>query len=124
MAKTMKSAAYSFNADIKPDNIQHTLPDGEEHILESLINAERQDPGRRKILDEELTVYTSRNPQYGDVLTFPILCDLGMGVFGKPVYDGVIQPIPYRAPEIILRTNWNESVDIWNLGVLVGTLPP
>ena len=52
-------------------------------------------------------------------MTFPILSDLGMCVFGQGEYKGVIQPVPYRAPEVILRMKWNRSIDIWNLGVLV-----
>lgn len=50
-------------------------------------------------------------------MTFPILSDLGMCVFGQEEYEGIIQAVPYRAPEVILRTKWNCSVDIWNLGV-------
>ena len=44
-------------------------------------------------------------------------------------YGGVypIQPVPYRAPEILLGCGWRMSADIWNLGVLVrfyaSTLP-
>ena len=52
-------------------------------------------------------------------MTFPILSDLGMCVFGQEEYEGVIQPVPYRAPEVILHMRWNRSVDIWNLGILV-----
>ena len=52
-------------------------------------------------------------------MTFPILSDLGMSVFGQEEYEGVIQAVPYRAPEVILRMKWNRNIDIWNLGVLV-----
>ena len=106
--------------DIKLDNIQNTLPDEETAILTRFVNAEREEPGPRKILDEARTIYTSRPLEYGDIITFPILSDLGMCVFGQEKYEGIIQPVPYRAPEIILRMKWNCSVDIWNLGVLVG----
>lgn len=36
-------------------------------------------------------------------MTFPILCDLGTCMFGQEEYEQVIQAIPYRAPEVILR---------------------
>ena len=108
-----------LNPDIKLDNIQQALPDDDTDILTRLVDAERKEPGLRKIVDERLTIYTSRNPDYKEDLPYPILGDLGMGVFGQTEFSGVIQPIPYRAPEVILRMKWNQSVDIWNLGVLV-----
>lgn len=33
-----------------------------------------------------------------------------------------IQPNHYRAPEVILGCGWTFSADIWNLGVLVGSI--
>ena len=106
-------------SDIKLDNIQKTLPDEETAILESFVNAERTEPSPRKFVDESRTIYTSRPLEYGDVMTFPILSDLGTCMFGQEKYEQVIQAVPYRSPEVILRMTWNCSVDIWNLGVLV-----
>jgi serine/threonine-protein kinase SRPK3 len=104
--------------DIKLDNILTTLPDDEEAILTSLVNAEREDPSPRKIVDDNRAIYKSRAPKYPN-LTYPIICDLGMGRFDQDEYEGLIQPLPYRAPEVILQMKWNSSVDIWNMGVLV-----
>ena len=53
------------------------------------------------------------------MMTFPILSDLGICVFGQQEYEQLIQAIPYRSPEVIMRMKWNSSVDIWNLGILV-----
>ena len=106
-------------SDIKLNNIQCTLPDDGDVILRNLIEAEHQHPTPRKIVNDGLTIYASRALAYGNVLGYPILCDLGMSVFGQEQYSDVIQPIPYRAPEVILRMKWKASVDIWNLGVLV-----
>ncbi len=106
-------------SDVKLNNIQSTLPNEGEAILGRLVDAEQQNPSPRKIVHDKLTIHTSRAPEYGDILGYPILCDLGMSVFGQEEYDGVIQPIPYRAPEVVLRMKWKASVDIWNLGVLV-----
>jgi serine/threonine-protein kinase SRPK3 len=105
--------------DIKLDNIQNTLPDEETAILKSFVTAERTEPSPRKFIDEARTIYTSRPLEYGNIMTFPILSDLGMCMFGQEEYKDIIQAVPYRAPEVILRTKWNCSVDIWNLGVLV-----
>lgn len=32
-----------------------------------------------------------------------------------------IQPEKLRAPEVILGAQWDYKVDIWNLGLIVGT---
>ncbi|KAL9606985.1 MAG: hypothetical protein Q9167_008058 [Letrouitia subvulpina] len=110
------------HTDIKLDNIQNTLPDEETAVLTSFVNAERTQPSPWKFIDEARTIYTSRRLEYGGVMTFPILSDLGACMFGKDEYEQVIQAVPYRAPEVILRMKWNCSVDIWNLGVLVWEL--
>ncbi|RFU31200.1 Acting on ester bonds/RNA-directed DNA polymerase/Ribonuclease H, partial [Scytalidium lignicola] len=54
-----------------------------------------------------------------EMQTSRIICDLGMARFNQEEYEGLIQPIPYRAPEVILSMKWTYSVDIWNVGVLV-----
>ncbi|KAH6706597.1 kinase-like domain-containing protein [Leptodontidium sp. MPI-SDFR-AT-0119] len=108
------------HTDIKLDNILTTLPDDEEAILTKLINTAHEDPV--KVIDDSRSIYTSRTPEYGNHLTYPIICDFGMAVFGQDEYDGLIQPIPYRAPEVILGMKWKSSADIWNLGVIIWEL--
>lgn len=112
------SAFTEDPSDIKLDNIQNLLPD-ETSILKSFVTAERTEPSPRKLIDKGRTIYTSRPLDYGNTMTVPILSDLGMCMFGQEEYEEIIQPVPYRAPEVILRAKWNQSVDIWNLGVLV-----
>lgn len=94
-----------------------TLPDDEEAILTKYINTTYEDPV--KVIDDKRSIYMSRTPEYGNDLTYPIICDLGMAVFDQDEYEGLIQPIPYRAPEVILGMKWKPSVDIWNLGIIV-----
>lgn len=91
-------------ADIKLDNILTTLPDDEDAILTRHINVAREDPV--KVIDDSRSIYTSRTPEYGNDLTYPIICDLGMAVFDQDEYEGLIQPVPYRAPEVILGMKW------------------
>lgn len=52
----------------------------------------------------------------------PILCDFGEARFGKSTYTDLIQPLQYRAPEVLLRIPWDQKADIWNLGHLVRLL--
>lgn len=108
--------------DIKLDNIQHTLPDNEHEILGRLVEDERKQPSPVKKTNTGRFIYASRPIEYGNVMTYPILSDLGMCRLGQERYQGIIQAPPYRAPEVILRGDWDSGVDIWNLGVLVSHL--
>jgi hypothetical protein len=48
------------------------------------------------------------------------LCDFGSAVSGGVEHVEDIQPNIYRAPEVILQVPWTYSVDIWNVGCMVG----
>ncbi|CDO76862.1 hypothetical protein BN946_scf184402.g3 [Trametes cinnabarina] len=48
-----------------------------------------------------------------------MLSDFGEARFGQKSYTGVIQPVPYRAPEVIFGMPWDEKVDIWSVGVMM-----
>jgi serine/threonine protein kinase len=106
-----------LNTDIKLDNIQMTLPDPEDETLQSFVRAEKEQPSfvSRK---EGSLIYSSREMQQ-DELGYPILCDLGSAVIASSPSRGLIQALPYRAPEVILGANWDAKVDVWNVGVLV-----
>lgn len=52
----------------------------------------------------------------------PTLTDFGLAVHDAHApHAGLIQPLLFRAPEVILKMPWDEKADIWNLGVLVST---
>ncbi|CDM29616.1 Protein kinase-like domain [Penicillium roqueforti FM164] len=57
------------------------------------------------------------------LLTCGLYC-FGQARFGSARYCGDIQPYIYRAPEVLLRTTWDEKVDIWNLAVLIKFFDP
>ena len=57
-----------------------------------------------------------------DGFGYPVLCDLGSAFPDDQTYDGKVQALPYRAPEIILGAEWDHKIDIWNFGVLVSSL--
>lgn len=45
----------------------------------------------------------------------PVLCDFGEARIGEGDHN-LIQPYPYRAPEVILEMSWDNKVDIWMVG--------
>lgn len=84
-------------------------------------NNELQNPCPRKEL-EGRKIYTSRQLRMPKNLGAPILCDFGSAVMGNEEHSEDIQSDIYRAPEVILQAPWSYSVDIWNVGCVVGKL--
>ena len=105
-------------ADIQVNNILLGIDDSD-GSFEEYVNKEHSDPSPHKVLNEEHVVYISRNlhpNSYGR----PVLCDFGEARFIlEEGYSEDIQPVQYRAPEVILGIPWNEKVDIWSVGVMV-----
>lgn len=113
----LNSIKYSSQkiTDIQENNILLNLKD--ESVLRRVEEQEMTNPVPRKVLEDRV-IYASvviKPKKWGE----PILCDFGEARTGKAKYTGDLQPIPYRAPEVILGMAWDEKVDIWNLGVMV-----
>lgn len=118
----LEHSANTSRTDLKLDNIQLTLPDNEKAILDAFVSAADADiMSKTKMNAEGAPMYASRE-MFQDELTFPILCDLGSAKLGKPPHTGLVQALPYRAPEVMLGANWDSKIDIWSLGVLVSSL--
>lgn len=92
----------------------------DESILVNFEQAEISNPSNRKIIGDRV-IYSSRDLEIPKMHGRPILSDFGEARFssslGKKWED--VQPLVYRAPEVLLRMPWDEKVDIWNIGVLV-----
>ena len=93
----------------------------DESLLSEFEEAEKSNPSPRKVVGDRV-IYASREFKRAKEVGQPFLCDLGQARYGSARYGGDIQPYRYRAPEILLRTTWDEKVDIWNLAVLVSRL--
>ncbi|KAK5113555.1 hypothetical protein LTR62_003424 [Meristemomyces frigidus] len=106
---------------IKLDNIQITLPDEQDSYLDAFRAAERSSPSFSKLGQGDISAIASREMEQ-DELGYPILCDLGSAVFDEERYPGVVQALPYRAPEVILGAAWDHKIDVWNFGVLIWEL--
>lgn len=88
-------------------------------LLEDFEQAELAEPSLIKVVDGKRSIYASRRlgvpkGRWGR----PMLCDLGEARIGQ-YHRGLIQPELYRAPEVLFNMQWNFSVDIWNVAVLV-----
>lgn len=105
-------------ADLKSDNILMALRD--QSVLDTVARDELEDPLPQKKC-EDRTIYLSRN-DFGfqaDNIGRPVIMDFGLSVCGKALHNHTIQPQGFRAPEVIIGSGWDYSVDIWNLGALV-----
>lgn len=104
--------------DINPSNIMWTIRD--QSLLHDFEQAEAERPSAAKVIDDMRIIYGTRKfglPK-GTLWGDPILCDFGEARIGEH-HHGLIQPEPYRAPEVLFDMEWSTSVDIWNIAVLV-----
>jgi hypothetical protein len=91
-------------------------------LLTEFERNESEQPSPKKIIDKDRTIYGSRKlglPK-DSLWGHPVLCDFGEARIGLR-HKGTIQPVPYRAPEVLFDMGWTTSVDIWNVAVLVGS---
>jgi serine/threonine protein kinase len=119
--------------DIQATNILLTLPTT--HPLDEFAEVENSHPSAHKTVDDRRTIYRSRRLSLSSPSELnsqdsldsvdkppgvPTLTDFGLAVQNAHApHAGVIQPLMFRAPEVILRMPWDGRADIWNLGVLV-----
>ena len=72
-------------------------------------------PSARKQVGDTI-IYVSRY-MLGGIGPLTI-ADLGQARVGSE-HTGKAMPLPYRAPEVILKMKWASSVDMWSVGLLV-----
>ena len=88
-------------------------------IITAFITAEQDHPSPRKEVDG-YTIYAPRRFGVPKSIGEPVLSDFGLAVSEDVVHDEDVQPDVYRSPEVCLQIPWSYSIDIWNVGVLVG----
>ncbi|KAE8152754.1 protein kinase [Aspergillus avenaceus] len=117
----LHTEAEIVHTDIQENNIMLSVED--ESILVDFEEAEISNPSPRKVVGDRV-IYPSRDLGIPKVHGRPVLSDFGEARFisslGKQWED--VQPLVYRAPEVLLRMPWDEKIDIWNLGVLAWDL--
>jgi serine/threonine protein kinase len=113
------SVPLTNTLDIKASNLMLTIED--EGMLREFEDAERESPCPRKVVNQQRTIYASREfrrPKNG-AWGYPVLCDFGEARIGSSHPYEEIQPEIYKAPEILMQTEWTHSVDVWNAGCMV-----
>lgn len=88
----------------------------DDSIFQKLAEKEFESPVTRK-QESSRTIYLTRlmRPEVGPML----LCDFGEARIGPGPHGGDIMPLEYRAPEILLGTDWSYPVDIWSVCLTV-----
>ncbi|KAI9731117.1 MAG: hypothetical protein M1818_007975 [Claussenomyces sp. TS43310] len=115
----LHSQAKVVHTDIQEENNMMSIADKE--LLKQFEEEEWPDPSLRSI-DGNRIIYASRDLEVPDDFSHFVVCDLGYAVFGEKKYSGEAMPDLYRAPELVLRTTWDEKIDIWSLGLMCWTL--
>ncbi|PGH07918.1 CMGC/SRPK protein kinase [Helicocarpus griseus UAMH5409] len=91
------------------------LPTPEQKALLDFEERESEALPARKLLKDR-TIYTcSRFPLSNGI---PLLSDFGEARFGDEEHNEDIMPNVYRAPEVILKMNWDYKVDIWSVAMV------
>lgn len=95
----------------------------DDSVLEAFEKDEIANPSQRNTYPDR-TIYQSRAIDRPKSIGLPILSDFGLARFEGGNSSDDIQPEIYRAPEVLLDMNWSYSVDIWNIGAMVGLISP
>lgn len=106
-----------MHLDIQLKNL--LLPTPMPKALSDFEEREVKAQSARKVLQGR-TIYTSARFPPGDGLPLP--SDFGEARFGDQPHSEDIMPNPYRAPEVILKSNWGYKVDIWYVAMVVSKL--
>ncbi|KAB8273728.1 kinase-like domain-containing protein [Aspergillus minisclerotigenes] len=109
----LHSECHIIHSDLQLKNL--LLPGPDTSYLSRFEEAEVTDPSPRKMLKDR-TIYKALGflPKGG----LPILADFGEARLGNKEHNEDIMPNAYRAPEVILRSNWGYKVDIWSVAMV------
>jgi serine/threonine protein kinase len=106
------------HADLYPNNVMFAIAD--KSVPSRIAQMEKEKPSPRKVIPDRVIYNSYRFPD-AQCVRSPIIADFGearMGDLGQK-YRGRIMPDFYRAPEVILRMEWDCKVDMWSVGLMV-----
>ncbi|KAM5503253.1 hypothetical protein McaMca56_001178 [Microsporum canis] len=108
-----------IHTDIQSKNLLLGIDDPSIFFVFEEAEIEHQ-PCPRKVLDDRI-IYVSRRVPFSRRL--PIITDFGEARLRDEAHRGEdIMPDLYRAPEVILRMEWDIWVDIWSVAMVVWDL--
>ena len=87
-------------------------------IQNEMLSKAKTDLEKSRILCQLKEKFNCRGPEITSSIEVKI-CDLGNACWSNHHFKNNIQTRQYRAPEVLLGINYNESVDIWSLGCMV-----
>ncbi|OKL58503.1 hypothetical protein UA08_06197 [Talaromyces atroroseus] len=107
----------NLDQDLQLRNLLLPAPNIEK--LSRFEELEVQTPSPRKLLKDR-TIYASVG--YLPTKGLPLSSDFGEARFGDRENSEDIMPTVYRAPEVVLKANWDHDVDIWGVAMLAWDL--
>lgn len=103
-----------LNKDLQLKNL--LLPSPDESALSRFEEDAVKTPADSKVLKNRIIYTSSRFPLSNGL---PLLSDFGETRFGGKENNEDVMPNVYRAREVILKMNWDHTVDIWSVVMLV-----
>ncbi|KAK2752873.1 hypothetical protein FQN54_008026 [Arachnomyces sp. PD_36] len=114
----LHTAAQIIHTDLQLKNL--LLPTPETHTFSAFEKMEVEHPSPRKVLEDGGIIHTTQQLPVSNGL--PLICDFGEARFGDEEQSEDIMPNVYRAPEVVLKLNWDYKVDIWSVAMLAWDL--
>ncbi len=84
----------------------------------NLLNNAKTEKEKINILKKLNEEYNKRGPEISMDINTKI-CDLGNACWFNHHFSPLIQTRQYRAPEVLLGVNYNETTDIWSLACII-----
>ncbi|ODH13935.1 CMGC/SRPK protein kinase [Paracoccidioides brasiliensis] len=107
-------SANIVHTDLQSRNMLLEIDDP--NVFSVFEEAELKHPAPRKVLGDRVIYKSRRIPR---TRCLPIITDFGEARFGDEDHRGQdVMPDVYRAPEVILKMNWDNKVDIWSIAMV------
>ena len=87
-------------------------------LQNEMLNKAKTELEKEKIMKTLKEKFSRRGPEIDPSIEVKI-CDVGNACWFNHHFSSIIQTRQYRAPEVILGINYNESSDIWSLACMV-----
>ncbi|KAI0158954.1 kinase-like domain-containing protein [Pestalotiopsis sp. NC0098] len=112
-----------IHTDIKPDNIFVKVQDSS--LIESHYLKQVPAPVQDKLADQYQPIASQPLKRFyftpnQSILDFELaIGDWGVSSWANNHLAELIQPVTLRAPEVLIKANWDATTDWWNLGAVI-----